>query len=94
MSARAFGSQGQQKTAAIALRLGEIAVIQSRRREYPVVMLDDVFSELDAGRAGRLLESLTPGVQCLLTTTTSESVLSADSAGAARLYIRNGALES
>lgn len=67
--ARNFGSQGQQKTAALALRLAEVQLIHSRTGEYPIFMLDEALSELDAERSERLLDALGKEVQCLLTTT-------------------------
>ena len=53
---RVFGSQGQQRTVALSLKLSEIALIQRFRGERPVLLLDDVFSELDGARQARLLE--------------------------------------
>jgi DNA replication and repair protein RecF len=66
---RSFGSQGQQRSAALAVKLAEVELIKDRTGEYPIMMLDDVLAELDATRARRLLEALPDGVQCLLTTT-------------------------
>jgi DNA replication and repair protein RecF len=65
---RDFGSGGQQRTAAIALRLIEAATIRQARRVAPIVLLDDIFAELDPGRSARVLELLEgqPG-QVLLT---------------------------
>jgi len=67
--ARTYGSQGQQRTAALAVKLAEVGLVHSRKGEYPVLMLDDVLSELDADRSRRLFETLNDSVQCLLTTT-------------------------
>ena len=67
--ARTFGSQGQQRTAALAVKLAEVGLVHTRTGEYPVLMLDDVLSELDADRSRRLFEALDDAVQCLLTTT-------------------------
>jgi DNA replication and repair protein RecF len=55
---RLFGSAGQQRTAAIALRLLESATIRDRLGRVPLVLLDDPFAELDARRSGRILELL------------------------------------
>ncbi|MBX6362596.1 MAG: DNA replication/repair protein RecF [Gemmatimonadetes bacterium] len=55
---RDFGSGGQQRTAAIALRMVEAETVRSARGREPVVLLDDVFAELDPGRSGRILELL------------------------------------
>ena len=71
-TARAFGSQGQQKTAALALRLALVQLVRARMGEYPVLMLDEVIAELDADRSRRLFESIPLEVQCIATTTSLE----------------------
>ncbi|HEV2130788.1 MAG TPA: DNA replication and repair protein RecF [Longimicrobiaceae bacterium] len=53
---RAYGSGGQQRTAAIALRMVEAETIRETRHRAPIILLDDVFAELDPGRSRRLLE--------------------------------------
>ncbi|MBI4520922.1 MAG: DNA replication and repair protein RecF [Gemmatimonadetes bacterium] len=55
---RVYASAGQRRTAALALRLVEAACIRERRGGEPVLLLDDVFAELDAGRSERVLELL------------------------------------
>jgi len=55
---RDFGSGGQRRTAALALRLVEADTIRERRGTEPVMLLDDAFAELDEGRSGRILELL------------------------------------
>lgn len=65
---RAFASQGQMRTAVLALRLSEVDMLTQRQGESPLLLLDDVLSELDAGRRTRLLERIT-GIQTLLTCT-------------------------
>ncbi|MFC1661510.1 AAA family ATPase, partial [Gemmatimonadota bacterium] len=52
---REFGSGGQRRTAALALRLVEAATIREARGQEPVVLMDDVFAELDPGRSERIL---------------------------------------
>lgn len=54
-SARAFGSQGQQRSCVLALKLGEAALLEKFAGEAPVILLDDVMSELDAGRQDYIL---------------------------------------
>ncbi|MDD2420995.1 MAG: DNA replication and repair protein RecF, partial [Heliobacteriaceae bacterium] len=56
--AKIFASQGQQRTVALALKLAEIAFVRQYREESPLVLLDDVFSELDPGRGEQLLNFL------------------------------------
>ncbi len=55
LDVRIYGSQGQQRTAALSLKLSEVELMYRIRGEYPVLLLDDVFSELDNGRQARLL---------------------------------------
>ncbi len=58
LSARTFGSQGQQRSAALALKLGEAAVIKNFTDEQPVALLDDVMSELDSARQNYILNHI------------------------------------
>jgi DNA replication and repair protein RecF len=58
LPARNYGSQGQQRSAALALKLGEAAVIRNFSDEQPVALLDDVMSELDAGRQNYILNHI------------------------------------
>ncbi|HJN17427.1 MAG TPA: DNA replication/repair protein RecF, partial [Armatimonadota bacterium] len=66
---RKFGSQGQQRTAVLALRLAEAEVARTRLDETPLVLLDDCLSELDESRAGRVLEQAGDKTQLIITTT-------------------------
>jgi DNA replication and repair protein RecF len=65
--ARSFASQGQQRTAVVSLKLGEAAVVAERTGEPPVLLLDDVLSELDAARRGSLLGRLAGAGQVVIT---------------------------
>lgn len=65
---RRFGSQGQQRTCALSLKLSEIDLVKQLIGEPPVLMLDDVLSELDSGRQNYLLNSL-GGFQTFITCT-------------------------
>jgi DNA replication and repair protein RecF len=58
ISARFFGSQGQQRTAALSAKLAEIEIIRQSTGETPILLLDDVFSELDKSRQKYLLEQI------------------------------------
>src|SRR5699024_1477406 len=53
---KSFGSQGQQRTVALSLKLAELESMHEILGEYPILMLDDVFSELDKDRQTRLLK--------------------------------------
>ena len=65
---RSFGSQGQQRTGALSLKLAELEVFKESTGEYPVVLLDDVLSELDSIRQERLL-TFVSGMQTIVTCT-------------------------
>jgi DNA replication and repair protein RecF len=70
---RVFGSQGQQRTAALSMKLSEIALMRSEKGESPVLLLDDVLSELDGDRQRELLSSAFD-CQCILTTTSPDGL--------------------
>lgn len=55
---RKYGSQGQQRTAALSLKLSEIYLVKKKIKDTPVLLLDDVLSELDSNRQNYLLESI------------------------------------
>jgi DNA replication and repair protein RecF len=65
--ARSFASQGQQRTAVVSLKLAEAALIESRTGERPVLLLDDVLSELDGERRASLLGEVGGGGQVIIT---------------------------
>jgi DNA replication and repair protein RecF len=69
---RAYASQGQQRTAVVSIKLAEARVIESRSGEAPVLLLDDVLSELDAGRRAALLEQLMASGQVIITSVEAE----------------------
>lgn len=74
MEAQVYGSQGQQRTTALSLKLAEIELIREEIGEYPVLLLDDVLSELDRSRQTMLIETFQRKVQTFITTTGLESV--------------------
>jgi DNA replication and repair protein RecF len=74
---RAHASQGQHKTLLVALKVAEYLYVQSKRNERPVLLLDDIFTELDKHRAERLL-ALTGSVGQAFITTASDSVFPSD----------------
>ena len=71
---QAFGSQGQQRTTALSVKLAEIDLMQAQTGEYPVLLLDDVLSELDDVRQTHLLKTFQDKVQTFLTTTSLDNV--------------------
>jgi DNA replication and repair protein RecF len=90
---RAYGSQGQQRLALLALLLAEREAISARRSGAPLLLLDDVMSELDRRRRGALVELLhASGGQSVITTTDLEHVPDAGGPGVARLAVAGGAV--
>lgn len=69
-----YGSQGQQRTTALSVKLAEIELMKEMTGEYPVLLLDDVLSELDDERQTHLLKAIQNKVQTFLTTTSLEGV--------------------
>ncbi|UQS87245.1 DNA replication/repair protein RecF [Nicoliella spurrieriana] len=69
-----FGSQGQQRTTALSVKLAEIDLMKSETGEYPVLLLDDVLSELDDARQTHLLKAIQDKVQTFLTTTSLSGI--------------------
>lgn len=65
---RKYGSQGQQRTTALSLKLSEIEIVKKRVKDTPVLLLDDVLSELDSGRQRYLLEAI-HDIQTMITCT-------------------------
>ncbi|XEC95016.1 DNA replication/repair protein RecF [Paenibacillus tarimensis] len=72
--AQIYGSQGQQRTTALSLKLAEIELIHEEIGEYPLLLLDDVLSELDQNRQTQLIETFQRKVQTFITTTGLDSV--------------------
>lgn len=65
---RKFGSQGQQRTAALSLKLSEIELVKEVIKDTPILLLDDVLSELDKHRQNYLLDSI-HDIQTVITCT-------------------------
>lgn len=65
---RKFGSQGQQRTAALSLKLSEIELVKKIVKDYPILLLDDVLSELDGNRQNHLLSAI-KHIQTMITCT-------------------------
>jgi DNA replication and repair protein RecF len=71
---RSFGSQGEQRTAVLALLLAEATLLAERRDDPPLLLLDDVLSELDPQRRHALLEQVAGRGQTLITATTADAL--------------------
>ncbi|MGT2846550.1 DNA replication/repair protein RecF [Streptococcus massiliensis] len=67
-----FGSQGQHRSIILSVKLAEIELMKSVTKEYPILLLDDVMSELDNNRQVKLLETISQNIQTFITTTSLE----------------------
>ena len=87
-----YASRGQARTLALTLRLAEAAYLASMREEAPVVLLDDVLSELDSFRRDRVIDKATQYEQVIITTTDVESFRKGPIANATTFELEGGAV--
>lgn len=88
-SCRLFGSQGQQRTAALSLKLAEVELIKLEIGEYPVMLLDDVLSELDFNRRKQLISTF-KNVQTIITSTEDIEINDLKESDKSIFLIKNG----
>jgi len=86
---RKYGSQGQQKTAALSMKMAEIALIEKEKYEKPILLLDDVFSELDEERQKQLISSL-DDTQLIITTTELSPAIKENLRSGKEFAVNNG----
>jgi DNA replication and repair protein RecF len=89
---RVYGSQGEQRLALLALLLAERTALAAARRRMPLMLLDDVMSELDAERRELLVEELRSGGQSVIATTDLAHVPGAGDTSVTRLRISPGSI--
>jgi DNA replication and repair protein RecF len=92
--ARAFASQGQQRTAVVSLKLGESDLIEARSGERPILLLDDVLSELDPSRRVALLARVGEAGQVIVTSVEADPFPAVLMERAAVRCIRGGRVEA
>jgi DNA replication and repair protein RecF len=92
---RETASQGQHKSLLVALKLAEARLLMERRHERPIMLLDDVFSELDADRSAHVLDRiLEMGMQCFVTTTDGERIAAMTRKDVVVVEVSNGTIHS
>lgn len=91
MSIKSFGSQGQQRTGALALKLSQLEYVKQEIGEFPILLLDDVMSELDNQRRSQLLLFIDGRVQTFITVNDKELI--PELANNAYFKISSGAIE-
>ena len=89
-----YGSQGQQRTTALSLKLAEIELINEEIGEYPILLLDDVLSELDETRQTHLLTTIQHKVQTFVTTTSVEGIEHETIEQAKLFYVDHGHIQT
>jgi DNA replication and repair protein RecF len=89
INARLFGSQGQQRSACLSTKLAEIELIKSEKGENPVLLLDDVLSELDKLRQNSLVEAI-GDIQTIITCTGIEDSIRSISEKSKIFTVKNG----
>lgn len=92
MDLKRFGSQGQKRTAVLSIKLAEMLVLYKHTGRKPVLLLDDVFSELDESRCSMLLESIA-GFQTLLTTANLAELPDRLRTGAKIFFVKSGTVK-
>lgn len=91
ISSRKFGSQGQQRTAALSIKLSEIELVKNEIGEYPILLLDDVLSELDKSRQSYVIDNFKK-VQTIVTATFEDTFDNINNMK--KFYIKSGYIEN
>ena len=87
-----YGSQGQQRMCILALKLSEIEIFKKESNDNPILLLDDVFSELDDEKKNNLLKNVSKNIQSIITTTDLNNIDSKIIKKANLIEIENGML--
>ena len=90
---REYGSVGQQKNAIISFKLAEVLIIKKIKNNYPILILDDLFSELDNNKINNIISMLNKEVQTFITTTDIDKIDKKLLEESAIFYVNNGTVE-
>ena len=93
INAREYGSQGQQRTACLSVKMAEIELIKQEKNHYPVLLLDDVLSELDKSRQQYLINNIAD-VQTIVTSTGIDENIRSICKDGSIFFVKNGTVES
>lgn len=93
MNIKKYGSQGQQRMAVLSIKLSEIEIFKNYLNTSPILLLDDVFSELDSVRKNNLLKYVDSSVQTIITSTDLDNIDSSIVERAKLFNIKNGKVE-
>lgn len=89
-----YASRGQCRTVVLAMRLAEASYLRDKRGQGPVLLLDDVLSELDASRRAHILDAVSQYEQCLITTADTEMIDAEHLSRMARFVVAGGQVTS
>ena len=93
MDAGMYASRGQSRTAVLAMKLAEVRYMMTQRRQEPILLLDDVLSELDAVRRAHVLDRIGEYQQCFITTADVGSIEERFLSRMSRFVVRRGCIE-
>ena len=93
IDARKFASQGQQRTVALSLKLAEIELVKDFTSDYPILLLDDVLSELDESRQTKLLDSI-KHIQAIISCTGIVDFINRNMSIGKLFLVKNGKVSS
>lgn len=88
-----YGSQGQQKVSILAFKLAEISIFEKKLNKKPVLLFDDIFSELDIKKRNRLLKYVQKDIQTIITTTDIKNINKKSLENAYIFEVNNGKIE-
>lgn len=90
---KTFGSQGQQRLAVICFKLSEIYLFREKRGENPILLLDDIFSEIDKSKKNKLVKFICDDIQTIITTTDLRGISKSLLNNSKVYYVKNGNIE-
>ena len=91
--ATTYASQGQQRSIVLAIKIALVEIVRQEVGEYPILLLDDVLSELDDLRKTKLLNLIEDKVQTFVTTTSIDGIHHSVIKKAKKMWIENGKLK-
>ena len=91
--AKVFASEGQQKNSVISFKLAELEIFNLKNSEYPILILDDLFSELDLKKIGKILNYISKDIQTFITTTDLKKIKKSYLKNSKIFRLNNGVIE-
>ena len=91
--AKVFASEGQQKNSVISFKLAELEIFNLKNNEYPILILDDLFSELDLKKIGKILNYISKDIQTFITTTDLKKIKKSYLKNSKIFRLNNGVIE-